>query len=775
MLDKLPSEATPVAPDFLSGGGEMGARMRAHDWSTSPLGPPETWPRSLRTLVRLMLNARQPMFIAWGPELAFLYNDDYAPIFGAKHPHALGQPFAAVWSDIWDQIQPLVASTLSGRAVAQEDLLIPMERNGYREDTWFSFSYNPVWDDGGAIAGMFCACTETTDKVLAERRVATERERLRELFHQAPGFMAMLTGPEHTFEMVNTSYYQLVGHRDILGKPALEALPEVVEQGFKDILDTVYTTGETFVGNGIPIMLQREPDAKPERRFVNFVYQPIRDSHGRVFGIFAEGSDVTDAKLTEEGLRASEARIRGILEGMTEGFLLLDQDFRVLQINSEGLKIDGRPEGEIVGRSHWEVWPDAVGTPVEEAYRRAMVERMPATIEHRYIFSGRAVWLELRIFPVEGGGVASFFRDVTERRTGAEALSASEARLKAVLENVPVGIVITEAPSGRVVAGNRYAEHILLHPIHPTPGIEAYGQWGLCHPDGRPAQPHEYPVARALLTGEATEPEEYLYRRGDGTMIWVRLAAAPIRNDQGEVAASVIAIVDVDQEKKAESHQRLLINELNHRVKNTLATVQSITTQTLRNASTTEEARSALEARLFALARAHDVLTQENWESANLKDIVREAMAPFRHERENRVHMNGPDVRVSPRMALAIAMALQELATNAVKYGALSNRDGVVRIRWTVTGSKAPRLRLTWSEEGGPPVQVPRRRGFGTRLIERSLAHDLNGQAEIRFSAEGVICTVDAPLDGADGDGAPLGVEDRPCGSSSVRERACRP
>jgi PAS domain S-box-containing protein len=754
MLNSLPIGTAPVAPDFLSGGAEMGARMRAHDWTASPLGDPATWPQSLRALVRMMLNAKQAMFIAWGPQLAFLYNDDYAPIFGAKHPHALGRPFAEVWSDIWNQIKPLVDDTLSAQAVWQEDLLIPMERNGYREDAWFSFSYNPVWDDSGTIAGMLCACTETTGKVLAERRLSSERERLRELFHQAPGFIAMLVGPEHTFEMVNNSYYQLVGHRDIIGKPMAEALPEVVDQGFKQILDTVYETGEAFLGNGIPIMLQREPNGEPEQRFVNFVYQPIRDSHGRIFGIFAEGSDVTEAAQTGEGLRASEARIAGILEGMTEGFLLLDQDFNVLQINSEGLRIDGRPESEIVGCTHWEAWPASVGTPVEDAYRRAMAERVPTNVEHRYEIGGRGVWLELRIFPVEAGGVAAFFRDVTERREAAEALRSSEARLKAVLENVPVGIIIADSPSGRVVTGNRHAELIFRHPIYPTPDFDSYGRWRLYHPEGTPAQPHEYPVARALLTGEATQPEEYLYQRGDGTMTWMRLAAAPIRNDDNEVVASVVAVVDIDQEKKAEERQRLLINELNHRVKNTLATVQSIASQTLRNASKVEEAGSALEVRLFALSRAHDVLTQENWESANLADIVSEAMAPFRHEREKRLHVDGPDVRVSPRMALAIAMAMQELATNAVKYGALSVATGTVRIQWQVTGDgDAQRLHLVWTEEGGPPVQAPQRRGFGTRLIERSLAHDLNGAAAIAFAPTGIICTVDAPLRSSDATG----------------------
>jgi two-component sensor histidine kinase len=227
---------------------------------------------------------------------------------------------------------------------------------------------------------------------------------------------------------------------------------------------------------------------------------------------------------------------------------------------------------------------------------------------------------------------------------------------------------------------------------------------------------------------------------------WLRCEGVPRFDDAHRFLGYTGCNIDITESKVAEERRDLLINELNHRVKNTLATVQSIASQTLRNACTMEEARSALEARLLAMSRAHDVLTRENWESADLKDIVREAMAPYRHERERRLHVQGPSVRVAPRMALAIAMALQELATNAVKYGALSNETGSVSIRWQVTGEDAPRLHLVWSEEGGPPVPAPRRRGFGTRLIERSLTSDLNGQAAIRFTREGVVCTVDASL-----------------------------
>jgi two-component sensor histidine kinase len=202
----------------------------------------------------------------------------------------------------------------------------------------------------------------------------------------------------------------------------------------------------------------------------------------------------------------------------------------------------------------------------------------------------------------------------------------------------------------------------------------------------------------------------------------------------------------LDNEKRAAEHQRLLIDELNHRVKNTLATVQSISAQTLRTAENTGEASEALERRLLALSRAHDVLTRESWEGANLSDVIEQALAPFWSDAEDRLSVRGQDVRLTPRMALALAMALQELATNAVKYGALSNKSGTVQVSWAVQNGGPPRLQLVWEEAGGPPVQAPTRRGFGSRLIERSLAQDLDGRVEIAFAPTGVVCTVDAPV-----------------------------
>jgi two-component sensor histidine kinase len=204
---------------------------------------------------------------------------------------------------------------------------------------------------------------------------------------------------------------------------------------------------------------------------------------------------------------------------------------------------------------------------------------------------------------------------------------------------------------------------------------------------------------------------------------------------------------DITVHRLAGEHQRLLINELNHRVKNTLATVQSIASQTLRNAASPEAAQADLEGRLFALSRAHDVLTRESWEGAFIGEIVSQALMPYRSHGAGRLHCEGPEARLSPRMSLALAMALQELATNAIKYGALSNATGEISLTWSVESLSAlPYLHMRWEERGGPPVERPKRRGFGSRLIERSLAHELDGEVKIEFAPTGVICTVDAPL-----------------------------
>ena len=234
----------------------------------------------------------------------------------------------------------------------------------------------------------------------------------------------------------------------------------------------------------------------------------------------------------------------------------------------------------------------------------------------------------------------------------------------------------------------------------------------------------------------------------NGERIQVAITAAPIRASEGSVVGVKATMRDIREEKAIERQQQLLINELNDRVKNTLATVQGIAAQTLRSSATDAEARAAFEARLLALSKVHNVLTRENWEAVSLADIAAEVLAPHGGEDPARFAIAGPDVRLHPRMALPIAMALHELATNAIKYGSLSRERGRVALDWRVDPAPGgARLRLRWAEQGGPAVAPPSRKGFGSRLIERSLTLELGGKVTLGYAPDGVVCTIDAPLE----------------------------
>jgi signal transduction histidine kinase len=313
---------------FLSTGGETGAMMDTHDWSQSPLGSPCSWPQSLRSVSGLVLHSKFPMFVAWGPELGFLYNDAYAEILGDKHPAALGSRFQDIWAEIWSDIHPIIEQAMQGHSTFHENLPLLVNRNGFDEQAWFTFSYSPVHDESGEVAGMFCAVVETTEKVLAERHLAEEHERLQTLFQQAPGFIGVLRGPNHVFEIANEAYLRLVGDRELLGKPVREALPELEGQGFFELLDQVYATGKPVFGNEMLAKLQIDPNGLPEDRFVSFIYQPTIDQRGKVTGIFVEGSDVTVTVKAHQELRENENELRAANRRKDEFLAMLAHELR---------------------------------------------------------------------------------------------------------------------------------------------------------------------------------------------------------------------------------------------------------------------------------------------------------------------------------------------------------------------------------------------------------------------------------------------------------------
>jgi PAS domain S-box-containing protein len=267
----------------------------------------------------------------------------------------------------------------------------------------------------------------------------------------------------------------------------------------------------------------------------------------------------------------------------------------------------------------------------------------------------------------------------------------------------------------------------------------------LMHRDGLA---DEQRILERVRCGESSDHYETVYQRKDRSPVEISLTASPVRDGNGRMTGVSRIARDISERKRYQNHRELLMHELNHRVKNTLATVQSFAVQTLRNAPSLGAGCESLEARLVALAKAHDALTNEHWEGADLGATVANAIAAYSGDAGgSRFRVTGPAVRLVPRAVLALSMALHELATNAVKYGALSTGSGHVEISWWLLPGGTPRFRLLWAESGGPPVETPRRRGFGSRLVEQGLAQDLDGEARLNFAPGGLVCTIEAPLD----------------------------
>lgn len=254
-------------------------------------------------------------------------------------------------------------------------------------------------------------------------------------------------------------------------------------------------------------------------------------------------------------------------------------------------------------------------------------------------------------------------------------------------------------------------------------------------------------VEAAFADPSKVEPEIH-YRRKDGSECWATLFVAPVKDEQGAVAQYFLSLIDTTHYKVAQQNAALLIEELSHRVKNTLATVQSIVAQAVRNSKDPQTVRESIETRIAALSRSHDLLGREKWDGAGLYDLVGQVLAPFRaaEGRAQRFTIEGENVRLSPKATLALGMAFNELGANAVKYGALSNDTGIISIKWTMEEQPDGRwLYLHWRETGGPPVTMPERKGFGSRLIEQGLAHELGGKMKLDYLPEGIVCTIFVP------------------------------
>jgi PAS domain S-box-containing protein len=1076
--------------DFLAGSGEMASMMRKFDWAATDLGPPGSWPQSLKTAVRIVLTSRYAMWMAWGPNLRFFCNDAYLPTVGIKRDWVLGSRSDKVWEEIWPDIGPRIDRVLStGEATWDEGLLLFLERLGFREETYHTFSYSPLADDDGRISGMLCVVTEETERVVGERRLSTlsqlagrlasaraesevldaikegldaankdlpfallylydEHGALRlarasgiESGHPAspavilpggpwpheipdtgsmlvddlsarvsaalPGgfwdtsptqavvipigtkgqepvgciisalnpnrkydegyasFIDLLAGQisaslvgARAFEeerrradalaeidRAKTLFFSNVSHEfrtpltlmlgpveDALNDTSASALDPVQRQrldvaqrnsqrllklvntlldfsrieagranadfqptdlsGFTAELVSNFHSATEKAGLKLEIDCEPLPQRVPvdrdmwEKIVFNLVSNAFKFTFEGSISVRMHAADdgksaelvVRDTgvgipphevpKLFERFHRVENQKSRSF-EGSGIGLALVHElvklhggslvaesevgkgsSFKVsipfssfqlpadsLDSGSTAVPAANRAEAYVeealswlpgdtktgfpvsksdvaipgVGRdkmhgrilvaddnadmrayigrllgAHWDVETEEDGNAAIEAIKRSRPDLVvtDAMMPHLdgfgllqairndaelcdlpvIMLSARA-GEEARIEGLDAGAdyyltkpfsarelVAQVNANLTLARVRSEAardLRASEEALRrrttqfeTLLNEAPLGVYLVDAdfklqavnPTARPVFGDipdlvgRDFDEV-IHILWPEDYADEIARL----------------FRHTLETGEPfVTPEQIEERRDRKVREYYEWRINRIPLPEGRYGV-VCYFRDISAQVRARQQRELLINELNHRVKNTLATVQSVAAQTLKGSTVPAAIKGSLESRLISMAGAHDVLTQQNWEGADLRNIVEKALSPFMAPGRE-FDVDGPDIRLLPKSALAVAMAVHELATNAAKYGALSNGSGRISVHWTIAELDEPHLQIIWTEAGGPKVAAPSSKGFGSRLIERGLAGQLGGEAVIDYRETGVVCRIMAPL-----------------------------
>jgi PAS domain S-box-containing protein len=450
---------------------------------------------------------------------------------------------------------------------------------------------------------------------------------------------------------------------------------------------------------------------------------------------------------------AGEHRLAMVLDSAVDhAIITMDLSGVITSWNPGARNIMGWEAHEIVGQlGHTIFTPEdrSAGAP-EQEMQGALSEGVAVDERWHLRKDGSRFWASGLMMQLKNGkleGYLKILRDRTGQHEAEEALKHQSEITRTIAANAADAMFLMDA-KGVTTFANPASERMFGWPAAEMLGKRLHELLHYRYPDGTPYPMDQCPLGHALGSARTLSHHEDVFYRKDGSPIAVSCSIASIVRD-GVAEGAALIVRDITEQKQAEERRQLLINELNHRVKNTLAIVQGVAQQTFKGVNSPAEDRKAFEARLGALAAAHNILTRENWGHAQLVEIVSGAVAPFQRGQSERLKIVGPDLRLEPKMAVSIAMAVHELATNALKHGALSNESGRVSVTWQdYAGDTGPRLKWVWLEEGGPLVVEPKKRGFGSRLVERGLASELRGTVKLQFASTGLICTVDAPLPG---------------------------
>ncbi|QIJ73973.1 PAS domain S-box protein [Methylobacterium sp. NI91] len=606
---------------------------------------------------------------------------------------------------------------------------------------WFLSRARPVRDEAGHLRSWIGTTLD-----IHERKTAEERfEALTEL---APAII-WFGNPDGSLSYLNDRWYAYTGQTPEQALPLGwgEAIHPDDLDGLLRAWDTARSRETVY---DTEARLRRHDGTY---RWFLIRAEPLRDAGGPVVGWLGSNSEIHDRRQAEEDLRKAQEQLYLAVEATGTGIFDYDLVTDTLEWDARTRALFGlRPEAPVsyavfLAGLHPDdrVWVDAA---VQAALDPAGSGRYDIVYRTVGLEDGVERWVAAKGQAFSADGRAVRFigtaRDVTQSRRAEQVLRETEERYR----------LAARATNDAIWDWNLATNHVLWNEAltvahgYPPEAVDPTGDWWIAHihPDDRARIDTSI---HAVIDGTGTAwSDEYRFLRADGSYADILDRGYVIRDGHGTAVRMIGAMFDISERKRAEEHQRLLTGELQHRVKNTLALVQAIASQTFRNASDPEAAREAFAARLISLGRAHDILTRSSWTEAPILEVVEGALAVHRGAATARIRASGPGVLLGARAALSLALALHELATNAAKYGALSNEAGCVDLRWHVVHEgETPRFCLTWSEQGGPPILTqPSRRGFGSRLIERSFAAEVGGEVKLTYAPAGLICRLEAPL-----------------------------
>ena len=665
-------------------------------------------------------------------------NRAYSEWFGHSREEIQGRHMREVLGEAaYAKLRPSIESALAGRKVSFEGT-VPYPNGEMRH---IHADYIPRTAPGGSVEGFYVLVSDASERKRAETALRESEERFRMVADSAP-VLIWMSGTDKGMVWANKAWL------DHTGRPIEAELGEGwLENVHPDDLPALAACAEAFEARRpfrTEFRLRRHDGAW---RWMEDRGVPRFDSDGAFLGFIGSCLDITDRREAEAKLQESEQRFRLIADSAPVPMWVTQLDRKRGFVNRAYVDFLGVSYEEAV-HFDWRtiIHPDdrdriLAESVAGEATMKAFV------LEGRYRRAdGEWRWLRSTSQPRFGPsgehiGFIGVAHDITEAKRAEAALKESEERYRTIFEQAHDYIItadlnfVATAVNPAVTAALGYS------------GDELVGRSFKEFLD-----PDEYEQAKIMLQKKLREGGTTRYtitvRARDGRRLIWEINSQLITDSSGRPVALNAIGRDVTEQRRAEQHLRLMVDELNHRVKNTLAIVQGIAHQSFRNEAIPPETRLAFEGRLEALSVAHNLLTRENWESADLRDVVAGALG-VHDDTSGRFTIGGPELRLEPKTAVTIAMALHELATNATKYGALSTDKGKVAVEWRVSDGPEPRLHICWEEKDGPAVQPPARRGFGSRMIERALAGGALELARLDFRCEGLVCEIDAPLPSA--------------------------